>query len=88
MSQEIVKQFIYGAVMMASVVSGVFFLKFWRKTSDRFFALFAASFFMLAAERWFLVLMPAQGEDNSWIFSMRLLAFLLIILAVVDKNRG
>ncbi|MEK2690550.1 DUF5985 family protein [Bdellovibrio sp. GT3] len=87
MSQEIVKQFIYGAVMMASLVSGLFFLKFWRKTADRFFAMFAASFFILAAERWFLVFMPTQGEENTWIFSMRLLAFLLIITAVVDKNR-
>ncbi|WP_413561217.1 DUF5985 family protein [Bdellovibrio sp. HCB209] len=87
MSTEVLKQFIYGAVMMASFTSGVFFLKFWKKTADRFFAMFAAAFFMLAIERWFFVIMPNTNEENSWIFSMRLLAFLLITIAVVDKNR-
>ncbi|QDK47439.1 hypothetical protein DOM22_08855 [Bdellovibrio sp. ZAP7] len=73
--------------MMASFTSGVFFLKFWRKTRDRFFMLFAAAFLILAAERWFFIFLPNSDEENAWIFSMRLLAFLLIIGAVIDKNR-
>jgi hypothetical protein len=88
MNNEVLKQFIYGAVMMASLTSGIFFLKFWRKTYDRFFAMFACAFLMLAAERWFFIFLPNSDEENSWIFSMRLLAFLLIIVAVVDKNRS
>ncbi|WP_413294231.1 DUF5985 family protein [Bdellovibrio sp. HCB185ZH] len=87
MTTDLLKQFIYGAVMMASFTSGIFFLKFWRKTQDRFFMLFAAAFFMLGAERWFFTFLPNSDEENTWIFSMRLLAFLIIIGAVIDKNR-
>ncbi len=87
MNSEILKQFIYGAVMMASFTSGVFFLKFWKKTQDRFFAMFASAFFILAVERWIFVFLPNSDEEKSWIFCLRLVAFLLIIIAVVDKNR-
>ena len=80
-------QFMYGAVMMASLVSGIFFLKFWKKTGDRFFAMFSAAFFLFALERWFFVFVKAQSEASSFIFIFRLIAFSIIILAVVDKNR-
>ncbi|WII72380.1 DUF5985 family protein [Bdellovibrio sp. 22V] len=80
--------FVYGAVMMASVIAGLFFLKFWRKTRDRFFAIFAAAFFLLAIERWFFLFIQIQNEVHTYIFVIRLFAFLLILGAVVDKNRA
>ncbi|MGE0527373.1 MAG: DUF5985 family protein [Bdellovibrionales bacterium] len=81
-------QFIYGAVMMASLTAGLFFLKFWRKTHDRFFAIFALAFWLLAVERLFLLAINPHHEARTFIFVFRLFAFLLIIAAVIDKNRN
>jgi hypothetical protein len=87
MDKALLNSFMSGAVMMSSVAAGIFFMKFWRKTNDRFFALFAAAFFLFSIERWLFVFLPNQDEANSWIFLIRLAGFLLIIAAVVDKNR-
>jgi hypothetical protein len=72
---------------MGSAVAGLFFYKFWSKTRDRLFALFAASFWILAFERCVLVFTYAKDETETWIYLCRLVAFLLIIAAVADKNR-
>ena len=82
-----IKQFMYGAVMMASLANGLFFLKFWKKTGDRFFSMFAAAFILMAIERWLFLFIPTANETNSWIFVCRLVAFILITMAVIDKNR-
>lgn len=80
--------FMSGAMMMAAFVSGLFFLKFWRKTKDRFFAIFAIAFWMLACERWLLLKYWINvDETQTWVFFVRLCAFLLIIMGVIDKNR-
>lgn len=84
----VLNQFMSGAIMMSSLCAGIFFLKFWRKTDDRFFAMFASSFFLLAIERWLFAFMPTTIESSSWIYFIRLLAFLLILVAVIDKNRA
>jgi hypothetical protein len=80
--------FMSGAVMMGCVGAGIFFLKFWSKTQDRFFAIFAFAFFLLAFERWLFVFIQATNEAHTWVFIVRLLAFLLILTAVIDKNRA
>lgn len=73
--------------MMSFFVGGTFFLKFWRKTRDRFFALFATAFYLLAIERWLFVFVQSDNEVHTWVFVIRLLAFLVILVAVIDKNR-
>lgn len=88
MDKSFFNQFIYGAVMMASFCNGLFFLKFWRKTGDRFFSMFAAAFILLAVERWLFLFIKTDNETNTWIFLARLVAFSLIIWAVIDKNRS
>jgi hypothetical protein len=83
-----ITHFLYGGVAMASGVAGLFFLKFWQKTRDRFFALFSAAFFLLAIERLFFLFIQAENEVHTYVFIFRLLAFVLIMAAVVDKNRS
>ena len=83
-----INQFIYGAIMMGSLCNGIFFLKFWKKTGDRFFSLCAAAFVLLSLERWLLLFIKADNETNTWIFVIRLIAFSMIIGAVIDKNRS
>ncbi len=83
MNAQTVTQFFLGGASMACVVVGLFFLRFWRKTHDRLFAIFAIAFWVLLVNRVF------QEEVRSLLFyTVRLVAFLLILLAILDKNRS
>lgn len=76
-----------GAIAMASIIAALFFLRFWRDTGDRLFGIFAAAFFLLASTRVGLVLSRAQMEEQTLWYWVRLAAFLLILVAIIDKNR-
>ena len=80
--------FLSGMVFALCLVAGLFFLRFWRKTHDRFFAFFAASFWLMAVHRVVNVLLRDVNEHLVAVYSIRLLAFVLILVAIVDKNRG
>lgn len=82
------QQFLAGIATCASWGVAIFFLRFWTATRDRFFVLFAAAFLILSIN-WLLVaiLQPAT-EVRPFFYMLRLAAFGLIIVAVVDKNRG
>ena len=80
--------FLSGMTTMGFAVAGVFFLRFWRRTSDSLFLAFAAAFWLLAANQALVGLLEAPREDKVWIYLIRLAAFLLIIFAVVAKNLG
>jgi peptidoglycan/LPS O-acetylase OafA/YrhL len=77
-----------GALVMCYVTIGLFFLRFWRRSRDRLFAIFAASFLLLAVQRLALTVAGEWTEDSIWLYGLRLLAFLLILVAIVDKNRS
>lgn len=80
-------QFLSGAIMMACWVVGLFFLRFWKKTQDRLFAIFAVAFWMLAIERIVLAAMNETSESRGYIYIIRFFAFILILWAIADKNR-
>ena len=77
-----------GGLTMLYAVIALFFLKFRSRTGDRLFALFAAAFFILAAQRLMLTVARDWSEGAVWLYGLRLVAFLLIIVAIVDKNRA
>lgn len=77
-----------GAIAMGCAVAGLFFLRYWLSTGDRFFLFFCASFWIEAANRVNIALDQAWSEGSSVYFMVRLLSFLLIVAAIVDKNRG
>ncbi len=81
------EEFLMGAIAMASLVAALFFLRFWRDTGDRLFAMFAASFVLLAITRIGLALSDQQLEAHTYWYWARLAAFVLILVAIVDKNR-
>lgn len=78
---------VMGAIAMASLAAAVFFLRFWRDTGDRLFVIFAAAFILLAATRIGLALSQVQQEGHTHWYWVRLVAFLLILIAIIDKNR-
>lgn len=75
-----------GAITMASLVIALFFLRFWRNTRDRFFLYFAASFFIEGLHRVYSALNDAGGEDSPLHYLIRLLAYGLILWAILEKN--
>ena len=81
-------QFVSGAITMGYLVAGLFFLRFWRQSRDRLFAFFAVAFFVLAAQRLALALTTQNSEGTIFLYIVRLTAFLLILAAIIDKNRS
>ena len=77
-----------GAIAMASLMAALFFLKFWRDTGDRFFALFSLAFALDAATRLALGLSDVSAEYEPLFYLARLLTFVLILIAIIDKNRS
>lgn len=82
------KLLMLGAIAMASFTIALIFLRFWVKTRDRFFAFFAAAFAIAGAGRVVLGLIPHAGDHAPMIYVTQLLAFLVIIYAIIDKNRS
>jgi hypothetical protein len=81
------EQFVMGAITMASVIIALFFLRFWRDTGDRLFAMFALAFLLLGVTRAGLAFSQESTEGvTSW-YWVRLAAFVLILIAIFDKNR-
>ncbi|MES2526968.1 MAG: DUF5985 family protein [Bdellovibrionota bacterium] len=81
-------QFLSGAIMLACLTAGYFFFRFYRKTTDSFFLWFANAFWMLALERAVLGWVGREQEPQPEIYLIRLTAFLLILMAIIRKNRN
>ncbi|WP_313171914.1 DUF5985 family protein [Massilia oculi] len=75
-----------GAIAMASLIIALFFLRFWRASRDRFFLYFALSFAIEGLHRVYAVLRDGGGEDSPLHYLIRLLAYGLILWAILEKN--
>lgn len=76
-----------GAIAMACLVAGMFFLRFWQRSRDAFFLWFAASFFLESANRAALALSPNPSDGTPIFYGVRFVAFALILVAIWSKNR-
>ena len=73
---------------MGSAIAGLFFLRFWIKTHDRLFLLFAIAFWLMSLN-WLGVALFGRDEANvALLYIIRLVAFLLILIGIIDKNRS
>jgi hypothetical protein len=79
-----------GAIVLSCALTSLCFLRSWKATRDRFFLFFSLSFFLQGAGT--LVMGLARhsygGEAHPLIYLIRLLAFVLILIAIMDKNRA
>jgi hypothetical protein len=80
--------FLSGAVTFGFVVAGLFLLRFWTRTRDPLFLTFAVAFWLLGLNQALLALADIPVEERSWLYLIRLLAFVLILVAIARKNRA
>ena len=80
--------FLSGIFACAAGAIAVAFARFWRRSGDRFFLWFTIAFALLAIERFGAVAANVDPEASAPLaYVLRLLAFLLIIVGIVEKNR-
>ena len=80
--------FFWGATAMACWSVGLIFFRSWRLTEDRFFALFGTAFWILSAHWIALAVVGAVDETRHYFYAVRLLGFLVVLIAIADKNRS
>ena len=78
--------FLVGAVTMAYFLAGVFFLRFWKKTADRFFLHFAIAFWLFALNQIVASALADANEHTGYVYILRVTGFILILIAIVEKN--
>ena len=81
-----VSAFINGLIAMGFAVAAVLFLRFWTRTKDGLFLAFAIAFVLLALNAALVVVLGVPREELTFVYLLRLAAFLLIIVAVLNKN--
>jgi hypothetical protein len=73
---------------IAALGVALFYLRFRIQTGDRFFTWFALAFAMLGVN-WFLLAVLNPADDvRHLVYVLRLGAFVLILWAIIDKNRA
>lgn len=87
--------FLSGVCTATFSASALFFLKFWRTSRDPFFLYFAVACLLIALERFMTLfvegtsspLVTPATEASSWVYLIRLGAFVIISVAILAKNR-
>ena len=83
---SMIEGFLLGVIAAASFTAGLFFLRFWKTTSDRLFLAFAVFFFIEAINRMILLSFEHPNEGSPWIYLIRLLALVILLAAILEKN--
>ena len=83
-----IEGFLLGVIATASITAGLFFLGFWKTSRDRLFLAFAAFFFIEAINRIILLGFERPNEGSPWIYLIRLLALVILLFAILQKNYG
>ncbi|HTW82833.1 MAG TPA: DUF5985 family protein [Candidatus Sulfotelmatobacter sp.] len=76
-----------GVVLALAAVAALLFFRAYRRTSDRLFLLFGIAFVVIAAERALLAFVGRPEANEPIDFLPRLIAFGIILYAIVDRNR-
>lgn len=87
MTAAAVNPLLLGAIAALCFVAGLFFLRYWRSTRDRFFLFLMSAFWIEGVNRLHIGWTGSWSEDGPTHYIVRLLAYGLIVLAILDKNR-
>lgn len=76
-----------GSAVTLAVVVAVLFLRAFRRIGDRLFLLFALAFVTLAGQQLAEALTDRPDVNDPIAYAPRILAFGIILYAIVDRNR-
>jgi len=82
------KHFLSGAITLGYFVITLFFVRFWKKVHDQLFLFFAMAFGILGLERLIFFCVDPSNEIVPYLYIQRLFAFVLILYAIIDKNKS
>lgn len=77
-----------GATALAYAALAAFFRRFYVRSRDRLFLIFAGAFAVMAVNRVALAMLDPHSETRTYVYFVRLFAFALILWAIIDKNRA
>ena len=80
--------FVAGLLVMGYAVAALYFGRFYRVSRDRLFLFFAAGFALLAVQRLSLAAAAALPMPEIAYYVLRLAAFVVILIGILDKNRA
>jgi hypothetical protein len=83
-----IEGFLLGVIVTASLAASAFFYKFWKQTRDKLFLGFSAAFAIEGFNRVAFLFVVHPDEGNPIIYTVRLFSYLLILAAIVNKNRA
>jgi Ca2+/Na+ antiporter len=81
------RHFLWGALAMTSVIASIFFMRYFRLTRDRLFVFFSIAFLAMTLNWIGLAIADPSIETRHHVYVLRLLAFVLILIGIIDKNR-
>lgn len=77
--------FLKGAIAMGHAVAALVFVRFYSRTRDRLFVMFAIAFLLLGVIR-VCMMIWVDPDEHRFLYWVRFAAYLLILVAIVDKN--
>jgi hypothetical protein len=83
-----IEAFLLGVIATTSLIAALYFFKFWKSTRDSLFLCFSIAFFIEGLNRTAIIFVANPNEGASWIYLVRLLAFLIILGGILNKNYG
>jgi hypothetical protein len=76
-----------GALVAMSALAALFFLRYWRTSRDQLFLWFAGAFATFGVSWALLAYDTGASEHSLYIYVIRMLGFLQILVAILLKNR-
>jgi hypothetical protein len=80
--------FLSGMITMGYATAALFFFRFWWRTRDPLFVMFAIAFICFALNQALTALLDIPRDEQSWIYILRLAGFVLLIFGIIGKNVG
>ena len=82
----ILYDFLSGAAAFGFLACSLFFLRFWQRTRDQLFLAFSLAFALLGIGQTVIALLQVPTEEKGALYVIRLVAFLIILVAIYRKN--
>ena len=82
------RELLSGCIATGLAVVALHFLRFWRQSGERLFAMFGAAFAIMCVNHVALAFVAPDDESRVAIYGLRLVAFAMILVALVRANRA